>query len=103
VIYQTFLEMEKANVKGDDKFFHCTAMARASSLGPGGVGAAITASWGREITDTFKYRYYLITGNPHGLNFRDSIADSKDDLRADYAGINGGLSGCTQYRVRGLP
>lgn len=101
--YQTFKEMERANVRKSDKYYHCKAMAAASSLGDGGKGAAYTVSWGREITDTFKYQYYRLSGNPKGMTLKDSIADSKDDLHADYVGIRGGYNACNQFKVRGIP
>jgi RHS repeat-associated protein len=105
LIYQKYRDMISANTKGADRFFHCTAMYDSTSLGPGGYGAAVTASWGREIGDTFKYQIRRLWGN--GLTLTDSLTDSKGDLQADYRGINGAINSeaaaCSGYWVRGLP
>jgi hypothetical protein len=94
-ILSAYNEMKRNHTLPSDKYYHCIAMANASMRGAGGEAAAVTASWGREISDTFKYRYFLIIGDPRGMTFRQSIRDSQGDLMADYAGINGGLNACT--------
>lgn len=105
LIYQQYKNMIAANTKGADRFFHCSAMYDATELGPGGYDAAVTMSWGREISDTFKYQIRRLWGN--GLTLSDSLADSKGDLQADYRGINGSINSqsgaCSALKVRGLP
>lgn len=76
--------MRQANTIGADKYFHCMANCQATQRGPGGHGAAVGISEGRELFDE-----HIKGDSPKACN---------DDRAANSQGQSGGASGgaCSQ-------
>jgi hypothetical protein len=70
-----------------DKYYHCMANCEASERGAGGIAAAALISLGREATDL--YRNYT----EKNMSWERNINDSWGDLKADWRGMQGGISG----------
>ena len=102
---QNYNDMKEANTIGADKYFHAKANTEASQRGFLGELTASVISNLREITDTFKNTLFK------GMTLKDSIKDSKEDLRANQYGRMQGRNYpnknskdlVDKYRPNGLP
>ncbi len=74
---QNYNDMKEANTIGADKYFHAKANTKASQREFLEELTASVISNLREITDTFKNTLFK------GMTLKDSIKDSKEDLRAN--------------------
>lgn len=72
---RNFNDMNKTNVIGGDKYFHCKANYEAAARGLYGGMAAAILSLAKETKDIFKYGY----------------KESVSDLKIDWRGLAGGI------------
>ena len=72
---RNFNDMNKTNIIGGDKYFHCKANHEAASRGLYGGFAAAILSLAKETKDIFKYGY----------------KESAEDLKVDWQGLAGGI------------
>lgn len=73
-----FHQMNKANVPGVDKFYHCMAHCKAAGEGPGGWAMSMLGGYGKEAKDIFKY----------------GAKDCQEDLNANSQGRNNNQNDC---------
>lgn len=107
IFYKNKKDMDKADVKKSDKYFH--SKANMQSIQRGGLYnllPATTFSIGKEVWDTINKNAL----NPNGQTMSENLKDSLEDLGADFYGMGQGFlhpKGNPQvylekYRVNGL-